>query len=139
MTATSRQRSIKYFVLPQRRQQTPVVAATAAGVTLQPSLYGTQPPTLPGRGGPQPSLRVAAPEGGGRQGGPTEEEREALAAIPEWALEADLELEKSNILLLVRESCIYGFSQSKGLVSHETRRSCCAILVAIKLASDQDG
>ena len=90
---------------PQRRQQTPVVAATAAGAPLQPSLYGTQPPTLPGRGGPQPSPRVVAPpeSGGVRQaaaGG--EEEREAWAAIPEWALEADLELEKSNILLLVR-------------------------------------
>ncbi len=92
------------LVLPQRRQQTPVVAATAASAPLQPSLYGTQPPTLPGRGGPQPSPRVAPPESSSARqtAASCEEEREALAAIPEWALEADLELEKSNILLLVR-------------------------------------
>ncbi len=81
----------------QRRQQTPVVSGTAAGATLQPSLYGSQPPMLPGRGGPMPSTRGPPPP---ESEAPAPED-EMMLPIPEWALEADLELEKSNILLLV--------------------------------------
>ena len=84
-------------MLLQRRQQTPVVGSAAAGATLQPSLYGTQPPMLPGRGGPQPSQRPPPlPESEA-----STLEDEAMMPIPQWALETDLELEKSNILLLV--------------------------------------
>ena len=75
-----------------------MVAGTGPGATLQPSLYGTQPPMLPGRGGPMPSPRVPPPAESEAPGVP---EDEVMASIPEWALEADLELEKSNILLLV--------------------------------------
>ena len=41
------------------------------------------------RGPPPPESEAPAPE------------EEAMLPIPEWALDADLELEKSNILLLV--------------------------------------
>ncbi len=52
---------------------------------------------LPGRGGPMPTTRGPAHV---ESEAPAPED-EAMLPIPEWALEADLELEKSNILLLV--------------------------------------
>ena len=103
----------------QRRQQSPVVAGTATGTTLQPSLYGSQPPMLPGRGGPMPSTRGPPPA----ESEVPALEDEPMVPIPEWALEADLELEKSNILLLV----------SVGQCSCSCWCSCCSSLVCTYL------